>query len=190
MPLHRQPAPLVVSSAFEPSGLAPARPTDWMKMADREGTSAATYEDLYNSDILRLVGNMPRIGRLPAPDATSTLHSRMCGSTVTVDFEMNDGIVSDFAMEAKACALGQAAAAIVAANIVGASRDEIVAAREAMWAMLKENGAPPTGRFSELRLLESVRNYPSRHPAVMLIFDAVIDAMSQIAEGSEAAHPA
>ncbi len=159
-------------------------------MSGREDFANAGYEDLYNSEILGLVGNMPRVGRLPSPDATSTQHSRLCGSTVTVDLDMNDGAISDFALEVRACALGQAAAAIVAANIVGATRSEVVAAREAMWAMLKENGPPPGGRFGQLRLLESVRSYPSRHPAVMLIFDAVVDAMRQIAEHNEGAHSA
>ncbi|MCB1441305.1 MAG: iron-sulfur cluster assembly scaffold protein, partial [Nitratireductor sp.] len=140
----------------------------------------AGLEALYNSKILDFAGNIPRIGRLEAPDATATEHSRLCGSTITIDLVMEDGVVTDFAHDVKACAIGQAAASIMARHIIGATSEELRAVRDTMRAMLKEGGPPPTGRFAELQFLEPVRDYPARHPATMLTFDAVADAIDQI----------
>ncbi len=137
-------------------------------------------DDVYNAKILAFAGNIPRIGRLAEPDATATAHSKLCGSTVTVDLAMVDGIVTDFAHDVKACALGQASSSILASHVVGASADELRAVREAMRRMLKENGAPPQGRFEDLKYLEPVRDYKARHASTMLTFDAVVDAIGQI----------
>ncbi|MFU0507664.1 iron-sulfur cluster assembly scaffold protein [Pseudaminobacter sp. NGMCC 1.201702] len=137
-------------------------------------------DDVYNAKILGFAGNIARIGRLEHPDATATAHSKLCGSTVTVDLKMQDGIVTDFAHDVKACALGQASSAIMAANVVGATSGELRAVREAMRRMLKENGAPPEGRFADLKYLEPVRDYKARHASTMLTFDAVVDAIGQI----------
>jgi NifU-like protein involved in Fe-S cluster formation len=137
-------------------------------------------DDVYNAKILGFAGNIPRIGRLAEPDATATAHSKLCGSTVTVDLTMADGIVTDFAHDVKACALGQASSSILASHVVGASADELRAVREAMRRMLKENGAPPQGRFEDLKYLEPVRDYKARHASTMLTFDAVVDAIGQI----------
>jgi NifU-like protein involved in Fe-S cluster formation len=149
-------------------------------MATATDTAPAGIEQLYNSRILEFAGNIPRIGRLEAPDATATEHSRLCGSTVTVDLTMEDGVVTDFAHDVRACAIGQAAASIMARHIIGATREELLAVRETMQAMLKEGGPPPEGRFGELRFLEPVRDYRARHPATMLTFDAVVAAINQI----------
>jgi len=137
-------------------------------------------DDIYNSRILELAGNIPRIGRLEHPDATARAHSRLCGSTVTVDLKMDGDVVTDFAHEVKACALGQASSSIMARHIVGAHADELRAVRQQMLKMLKENGPPPTGRFEELKFLEPVRDYKARHASTMLTFDAVVDALDQI----------
>jgi NifU-like protein involved in Fe-S cluster formation len=137
-------------------------------------------DDVYNAKILGFAGNIARIGRLEQPDATATAHSRLCGSTVTVDLRMQDGIVTDFAHVVKACALGQASSSIMAQNVVGASPDELRAVRETMLKMLKENGPPPEGRFADLKYLEPVRDYKARHASTMLTFDAVVDAIGQI----------
>ncbi len=137
-------------------------------------------DDVYNAKILGFAGNIERIGRLDAPDATAKAHSRLCGSTVTVDLKMADGVVTDFAHEVKACALGQASSSIMARHVVGASAGELRALRETMLAMLKENGAPPQGRFADLRYLEPVRDYKARHASTMLTFDAVVDAIGQV----------
>jgi NifU-like protein involved in Fe-S cluster formation len=137
-------------------------------------------DDVYNAKILGFAGNIGRIGRLPDADASATAHSRLCGSTVTIDLKMQDGVVTDFAHEVKACALGQASSSIMAANVVGASADELRAVRETMRRMLKENGTPPEGRFADLKYLEPVRDFKARHASTMLTFDAVVDAIGQI----------
>lgn len=145
-------------------------------------------DDVYNARILELAGNIPRIGRLEAPDASATAHSKLCGSTVTVDIRLKDGLVSDFAHEVKACALGQASSSVMARHIVGTSPAELRETRAAMLSMLKENGPPPEGRFEELKYLEPVRDYKARHASTMLTFDAVVDALDQIeAAGASAA---
>lgn len=137
-------------------------------------------DDVYNAKILGFAGNIGRIGRLAEPDATAKAHSKLCGSTVVVDLSMQDGVVTDFAHDVKACALGQASSAIMAAHVIGASADELRSVRETMRKMLKENGPPPEGRFADLRYLEPVRDYKARHASTMLTFDAVVDAIDQI----------
>ena len=136
--------------------------------------------DVYNAKILAFAGNVGRIGRLEKPDATATAHSRLCGSTVTVDLCVQDGIVTDFAHIVKACALGQATSAIMAEHVVGSGTEELRAVRAAMSAMLKEGGSPPDGRFADPKYLEPVRDYKARHASTMLTFDAVVDALDQI----------
>jgi len=137
-------------------------------------------DDVYNAKILGFAGNIARIGRLEDPDATAKAHSKLCGSTVIVDLKISDGVVTDFAHEVKACALGQASSAIMAEHVVGASADELRAVRETMLGMLKANGGPPEGRFADLKYLEPVRDYKARHASTMLTFDAVVDAIGQI----------
>jgi NifU-like protein involved in Fe-S cluster formation len=137
-------------------------------------------DDVYNTRILELAGNIERIGRLPAPDASATAHSRLCGSTVTVDVCLEDGVVSDFAHEVRACALGQASSAIMAKVIVGATPAELRSVRQAMQAMLSNGASPPEGRFAELRFLEPVKDYRARHASTMLTFDAVVTALDEI----------
>ena len=137
--------------------------------------------DVYNRRILELAGNIPRIGRLPDPDATATAHSRLCGSTVTIDLRMEGDTVTDFAHEVRACALGQASSSIMARAIVGATATELRRLREDMRRMLKENGLPPAhGRWADIAVLEPVRDYKPRHASTMLTFDAVVDAIDQI----------
>lgn len=136
-------------------------------------------DDIYNRRILELAGNIPRLGRLAAPDGTATAHSRLCGSTVTVDLTLADGTVADFAHDVKACALGQASSSIMARAIIGATPEELRAARETMRRMLKENGPPPEGRFADCAALEPVREFKARHASTMLTFDAVVAALDQ-----------
>jgi NifU-like protein involved in Fe-S cluster formation len=137
-------------------------------------------DDVYNAKILGFAGNIGRIGRLEAPDATATAHSKLCGSTVTVDIRMDGETVVDFAHVVKACALGQASSAIMANNVVGATASELRDVRETMRRMLKEEGSPPEGRFADLRYLEPVRDYKARHASTMLTFDAVIEAIDTV----------
>lgn len=136
--------------------------------------------DLYNAKILELAGNIPAIGRLDAPDATATAHSKLCGSTVTVDLRMDGDTVTDFAHTVKACALGQASSSIMARSVIGATSAELREVRETMRKMLKDNGPPPDGRWADLAVLEPVRDFKARHASTMLTFDAVVDAIGQI----------
>ena len=136
--------------------------------------------DVYNSKILDLAGNIPRLGRLPAPDASATALSKLCGSTVTVDVKMEGPVVSDFAHDVKACALGQASSSIMARHVVGASPAELRELRDTVRKMLKENGPPPSGKWADVAVLEPVRDYKARHASTLLTFDAVVDAVNQI----------
>lgn len=136
--------------------------------------------DIYNRRILELAADIPRLGRLPAPDATATAHSKLCGSTVTVDVGMRDGVVADFAHDVKACALGQASSSIMARHVVGATGQELRAVRDAVRRMLKENGPPPAGAWADVSVLEPVRDYKARHASTLLTFEAVVDAVEQI----------
>lgn len=137
--------------------------------------------DIYNKRIIELAGNIPRLGRLEHPQATATAHSKLCGSTVRIDLAMDDGgIVIDFAHDVKACALGQASSSIMAAHVVGSSAQELRELRETVRRMLKENGAPPDGKWADVALLEPVRDYKARHASTLLTFDAVVDAVGQI----------
>jgi NifU-like protein involved in Fe-S cluster formation len=147
-------------------------------------------DDIYNTKILELAGNIPRIGRLADPDASAKAHSRLCGSTVTVDLKMADGRISDFAHDVKACALGQASSSIMARNVVGSTPEELRALRSTVLRMLKDNGAPPDGRWADVRYLEPVREHRARHASTMLTFDAVIDALDQIEAGKPEAETA
>lgn len=135
--------------------------------------------DIYNKRIIELAGNIPRLGRLPDPDASATAHL-LCGSTVKVDLKMDGPVVTDFAHDVKACALGQASSSIMARHVVGSNANELRELRETVRKMLKENGPPPTGKWAEIALLEPVRDYKARHASTMLTFDAVVDAIGQI----------
>lgn len=143
--------------------------------------------EVYNRRILELAADIPRLGRLASPDATATAHSRLCGSTVTIDLAMSEGVVTDFAHEVRACALGQASSSVMADLVVGSTGQELRDVREAMRRMLKEEGAPPAGRWAELAVLEPVRDYKARHASTLLTFDAVVDAVNQIEARNAAA---
>ena len=139
------------------------------------------FDDIYNARILELAADIPRLGRLAAPDATAKAHSRLCGSTVVVDLSLNNGRVSDFAHDVRACALGQASSSLMARHIIGATPEELVALRETMIRMLKAGGPPPDGKWAEFAVLEPIRDYKPRHASTLLTFDAVVDALGQIA---------
>jgi NifU-like protein involved in Fe-S cluster formation len=151
-----------------------AQPNTWVKIR------RAMLNEVYNQRILELAGGIPRIGRLAAPDATATAHSKLCGSTVTVDLKLDGDVVTDFAHVVKACALGQASSSIMARNVVGSQVAELRQLREMVRRMLKENGAPPTGKWADIAVLEPVRDYKARHASTMLTFDAVVSAIDQI----------
>ena len=144
--------------------------------------------DLYAGGILDAAAAIPPARRLETPQASAKKVSRVCGSEVEVDLSLDGDVVAEFGMEARACALGQAASSIVARNIVGARVGELYALRDAMRAMLKEDGPPPVGeawdaRWKDLALLETVRDYPQRRASTMLIFEAVCDCLDQLGRG-------
>jgi SUF system NifU family Fe-S assembly protein len=143
--------------------------------------------EIYNKRIIELAGNIPRLGRLPDAQASATAHSKLCGSTVTVDLKMEGDEVTDFAHEVKACALGQASSSIMARHVIGAKADELRNLRETVRNMLKENGTPPEGKWADIAVLEPVRDYKARHASTMLTFDAVVDAVNQIESKRKAA---
>lgn len=145
--------------------------------------------DLYHNRILELAANIPHIGALVAPEGKSLKVSRLCGSRVQVELSLDErgDQVRDIALDLQACALGQAAASILAEHAIGASVQEIRAARDALRAMLKAGGPPPEGRFWELRHLEPVADYPPRHASTLLAFEAAVEAIDQ-ALAARAAH--
>ncbi len=136
--------------------------------------------DIYNDRILKLAANIPRAVRLDRPDASAVAHSKLCGSTVTVDLRMDGDVVVDYGQKVKACLLGQAACSILAREIVGTSAEELRKVGDEMRQMLKEDGAPPTGKWADLEVLEPVRDFKARHTSTLLVFDAVEDAIAQI----------
>ena len=136
-------------------------------------------DDLYSDRILKLAANMPRAGRLAQADGTAERTAKLCGSRIVVDVRVEEGRVVDFAQDARACALGQAAAAVLGAQVVGATAAEVVEARDALRTMLKVGGPPPSGRFADLAVLAPVRDYPPRHASTLLAFEAAVEALAQ-----------
>jgi NifU-like protein involved in Fe-S cluster formation len=136
--------------------------------------------DVYNKKILTLAADIPLLRRLEAPDATAVAHSKLCGSKVTVDVKMQDGVVTEFGQDVKACALGQASSSIMARHVVGSTPIEMKTLREQMYKMLKEEGQPPQGKWADCEALIPVRDYKARHASTLLTFDAVVDAIDQI----------
>ena len=135
--------------------------------------------DVYNARILDLAGNIPRLGRLENPDASATAHSKLCGSTVTIDLKMDGPVVKDFAHDVKACALGQASSSLMARHVVGARAQDLRELRETVRKMLKENGPAPSGAWADFAVLEPVRDYKARHASTLLTFDAVVSALDK-----------
>jgi NifU-like protein involved in Fe-S cluster formation len=138
-----------------------------------------TLNDIYSLRILELAAEIPRTARLAEPDATATAHSKLCGSTVTVDIRLAEGRVTDYGQTVKACLLGQSAASVVGREVVGSTIEEMREVGATMRRMLKENGPPPAGRWADLAMLEPVRDYKARHASTLLVFDAVERAIAE-----------
>lgn len=134
--------------------------------------------NLYSQRILALAATIPRTDRLENPDASSQKRSPLCGSTVTVDLCVTDGKVSDFGQDVKACALGQAAASVIGAEIIGCSGAELEAVRTQMLAMLKNNGPAPDAPFDGLEVLLPAKEYKNRHASIMLCIEACLEAFN------------
>lgn len=137
--------------------------------------------DLYSDRILEIAANQPRPGRLARPGASARKVSRICGSSIEVDVDAVNGVITGYGHDLSACALGQTSAAIVAQQIVGTPVGEFRQVRDEMVRMLKENGPPPAGgRWVDLRYLEPVRDYRPRHTSTLLVFEAVCEALDRI----------
>jgi len=132
---------------------------------------------LYSTRILGLAAAIPHLGRLPAPQGSARRRSPLCGSTVTADVVVKDGRVAGFAQDVKACALGQASAAILGEAVVGRTLPELQAARDALRAMLKEGGPVPAAPFQGYEVLLPARDYKNRHASILLALEAVCEAM-------------
>ncbi|MET0294973.1 MAG: iron-sulfur cluster assembly scaffold protein [Phenylobacterium sp.] len=139
-------------------------------------------DDLYSAKVLRLAAHIPHLGRLAAPDGSAEKVSKLCGSRVVVDVAVEEGRVTDFAQDVKACALGQASAAVLGANVVGANLAEIELARDGFRAMLKAGAEAPKGRFADLAMLAPVKDYPARHASTLLAFEAAAEAVRRAVE--------
>jgi NifU-like protein involved in Fe-S cluster formation len=135
--------------------------------------------EIYNQRILELSANIPNTPRLDKPDATATAHSKLCGSTVTVDIELTDDRVTGYGQTVKACLLGQAAASVMGRNILGSQAQELRDVAAAMRKMLKADGPPPGGRWADLAVLQPVKDYKARHASTLLVFDAVEKALTE-----------
>lgn len=140
----------------------------------------AELNAIYNTRILELAADIPRGERLADPDATATAHSKLCGSTITVDLKLEGERIADFGQTVRACLLGQASASIVGREVVGSMVAEIRDVAETMRRMLKEGGSPPTGRWSDLGMLEPVKDYKARHASTLLVFEAIEKALAEI----------
>lgn len=134
---------------------------------------------LYSGRILELAAEIPLTDRLEAPQASVKKRSPLCGSTVTVDLVMKDGRVADFGQDVKACALGQASAAVLGAQVIGRTAGEITRARDQLKAMLTQNGPVPDAPFDGYEVLLPARDYRNRHASIMLALEATAEAMQQ-----------
>lgn len=139
-------------------------------------------DDLYSAKLLKLAANLPHAGRLADPQGSSEKVSKLCGSRVVVDVALENGRVSAFAQDVKACALGQASASILGTHVLGADLAEIEMARDQFRAMLKQGASAPSGRFADLSMLAPVKDYPARHASTLLAFEAAADAVRRAME--------
>jgi len=139
---------------------------------------------LYSQRILALAADIPHLDRLEAPDASAKKRAPLCGSTVTVDLCLNEGRISAFGQDVKACALGQASASVIGANIIGRSLAEVETARDQLKAMLTAEGPVPDAPFQELEVLMPAREFKNRHASILLCLEACLEAMGNLRQES------
>lgn len=132
---------------------------------------------LYSQRILGLAADIPHLGHLDAPRGSARKRAPLCGSVVSVDLDIEDGRISRFAQDVKACALGQASAAILGQAVMGQDRKTIAAGRRELAAMLRENGPAPSAPFADLEVLVAAKDFSNRHDSILLAFDATLDAI-------------
>lgn len=140
----------------------------------------AALSEIYNSKIIELAAAIPRAQRLSSPDASATSHSKLCGSTISVDIKLASGRIAEFGQLVKACLLGQAAASVMGREAVGSTPAELRQVADTMRRMLKEGGEPPTGRWADLAVLQPVKDHKARHASTLLVFEAVERALAEI----------
>ena len=143
--------------------------------------SDADLVNLYSGRILALAADIPHLGKNPGAQGHAKKRSPLCGSTIAVDLSLKDGKVVDFAQDVRACALGQASAAILGATVLGRSLPELTQARDQLAAMLKEGAPPPTAPFADYEVLQAARDYRNRHASILLALDATIAAVEDAA---------
>ncbi|WP_438959711.1 iron-sulfur cluster assembly scaffold protein [Nereida sp.] len=141
---------------------------------------------IYSAQILQLTTELSRVGRLDAPSHSAKRRAPLCGSSVTVDLLVEDGVIHDYAHDVKACALGQAAASVVAKNIIGRSTAQVVATRDALARLLAEDGPVPQAPFEGFEVLRAAKDYKNRHASIMLSLDAACDALSGDSDAQDA----
>jgi NifU-like protein involved in Fe-S cluster formation len=139
---------------------------------------------LYSARILALAADIPHLDRLSAPCATVKRRAPLCGSTVTVDINVQDGKITEYGQDVKACALGQASASVVGANIIGCTRAQVEEARDALREMLKNDGPTPPAPFDGLEVLRPARDYKNRHASILLALEATAEAMEKAAQSN------
>ena len=137
-------------------------------------------DELYSREILRRTTQLMHVGHLAQPQATADKTARLCGSTIHVELNMDGDVVTDFAQQVQACALGQAAAAILSQHVVGATATEVTQARDALRGLLKGQSVTFPERFDDLNILASVRDFPARHASTLLALEATAEAISQL----------
>jgi NifU-like protein involved in Fe-S cluster formation len=150
-----------------------------VQQKDKAMSAETDLIKLYSKRILALAADIPHQGRLDTPQASVKKRAPLCGSTVTVDLDVKEGQITRFAQDVKACALGQAAAALMGQAILGRSQAEIAQARQQVHDMLKSGGPIPTPPFTGYEVLEPARDYKNRHASIMLSLDATLEAMAQ-----------
>lgn len=132
---------------------------------------------LYSQRILALAADIPHLNRLDASDASCQKRSPLCGSTITVDICVKNGIISAFGQDVKACALGQAAASVVGSVILGRNLTEVETARNQLQAMLKSDGPAPDAPFEGFEVLLPAKEYKNRHSSILLCIEATLQAL-------------
>lgn len=137
-------------------------------------------DELYSREILRRTTQLMHVGRLANPQASADKVAKLCGSTIHVELNMDGEHISGFAQEVEACALGQAAAAILSQSVVGASASEVFAARDGLRGLLKGEAAQFPARFSDFAILVSVKDYPARHASTLLALEATTEAIAAL----------
>jgi NifU-like protein involved in Fe-S cluster formation len=133
-------------------------------------------DTLYNNHILRLAASIPHQARLADPHASVQRVSPICGSRITVDLDLDAaGRVARFGQEVRACALGQASAAILGAAVMGKTPLELARARDDLAGFLKGAAETP-GDWPGIEALSPARPHKGRHGSILLAFQTAADA--------------